>query len=103
ATEGREAAEQQLAKIRGTYDDIVHERDELKNRVESLESEIRVSATGKQLSGDWEARYKSTLDELNDLKKVGSRMKIELQQAKEAAGRNGGGGGSAGEGLPGRT
>jgi len=99
ATEGREAAEQQLAKIRGTYDEIVRERDELKDRVESLESEIRVSATGKQLSGDWEARYKSTLDELNDLKKVVSRMRIELQQAKESAARSGGNGASVDEGL----
>jgi hypothetical protein len=66
------------------------QRDELKHG-ESLESEIRVSATGNQLSGDWEARYKSALDELNDLKKLVSRMRLELQQAKEAAARNGGG------------
>ncbi|HEY4771075.1 MAG TPA: FHA domain-containing protein, partial [Myxococcales bacterium] len=59
AADARDAAEQQLAKIRGTYDDIVHERDELKTRVEGLQSEARVAATGSQLQGDWEARYKS--------------------------------------------
>ncbi|HYS09711.1 MAG TPA: FHA domain-containing protein [Myxococcales bacterium] len=100
AAERRDAAEQQLAKIRGTYDEIVHERDELKEQVEALESELRVSATGNQLSGDWEARYKSTLEELNDLKKAVSRMRIELQQAKETAARNGGNGaGRVDEGL----
>jgi len=30
-----------VARIRGTYDDIVHERDELKARVEALQSEAR--------------------------------------------------------------
>jgi len=48
----------QLARIRGTYDDIVHERDELKAGG-ALQSEARVAATGSQLQGDWEARYKT--------------------------------------------
>src|SRR5205807_4826628 len=65
AAEARDAAEQQLTKIRGTYDDIVHERDELKAKVESLESDMRVAATGSQVRGDWEARYKSAADELD--------------------------------------
>src|SRR5438067_2527562 len=69
AADARDAAEQQLARIRGTYDDIVHERDELKARVEGLQSEMRVAATGSQLQGDWEARYKSAAEEVNDLKK----------------------------------
>jgi hypothetical protein len=92
AAEARDAAEKQLAKIRGTYDDIVHERDELKARAASLESEVRVAATGNQLQGDWEARYKSASEELNDLKKLVSRMRLELQQAKEAAARGAPGG-----------
>jgi FHA domain-containing protein len=92
AAAARDAAEQQLARIRGTYDDIVHERDELKARVTSLESEMRVAATGSQLRGDWEARYKSASEELNDLKKLVSRMRLELQQAKEVAARGAPGG-----------
>ncbi len=91
AADARDAAEAQLAKIRGTYDDIVHERDELKARVEALESELRMAATGNELRGDWEARYKSASEELSDLKKQLSKMKVELQQAKEAAARAGGG------------
>jgi pSer/pThr/pTyr-binding forkhead associated (FHA) protein len=98
AAEARDAAEGQLAKIRGTYDEIVQERDELKDRVDALESELRMAATGKELRGDWEARYKSTSEELSDLKKQLSKMKVELQQAKEAAAR-GGGAGAVDEGL----
>src|SRR5262249_50950402 len=94
-----DAAEQQLAKIRGTYDDIVRERDELKARVEALESELRVAATGNQLTRDWEARYKSAAEELNDLKKQLSRLRLELQQARETAERNGGNGATVDEGL----
>jgi pSer/pThr/pTyr-binding forkhead associated (FHA) protein len=96
ALEGRVDAEQQLAKIRGTYDDIVRERDELKAKVEALESEARVAATGNQLQGDWEARYKSAAEEVNDLKKQISGLRLELRQAKEAAAR---GGGSEAKGL----
>jgi pSer/pThr/pTyr-binding forkhead associated (FHA) protein len=95
AAEARDAAEQQLARIRGTYDEIVHERDELKARVEGLESEMRVAATGSQLRGDWEARYRSGVEELDDLKKRFSRVKVELQQAKESASRAAGNGGEA--------
>ena len=99
AADARDAAEQQLARIRGTYDDIVHERDELKARVEGLQSEMRVAATGSQLQGDWEARYKSAAEEVNDLKKQLSRLRVELQQAKDSAARSGGGGATVDEGL----
>jgi pSer/pThr/pTyr-binding forkhead associated (FHA) protein len=99
AADARDAAEQQLAKIRGTYDDIVHERDELKARVEGLQSEARVAATGSQLQGDWEARYKSAAEELNDLKKQLSRLRVEMQQAKDSAVRSAGGGATVDEGL----
>src|SRR3989454_647366 len=95
----RDAAEQQLAKIRGTYDDIVHERDELRAKIDALRSEVQVAATGNQLRGDWEARYKSAADERDELKKLVSRMRIELQQAREAAARGGGGGSTVDEGL----
>ena len=99
AVEARDAAEQQLARIRGTYDDIVHERDELKARVEGLESEVRVVAKGSQLRGDWEARYKSSSEELDDLKKQLSRLRAELHQVKEAAPRGGAGEATVDEGL----
>src|SRR6267143_1407613 len=99
AADARDAAEQQLAKIRGTDDDIVHERDELKARVEGLQSEARVAATGSQLQGDWEARYKSAAEELNDLKKQLSRLRAEMQQAKDSPVRSGGGGATVDEGL----
>jgi len=99
AAEARDAAEQHLTKIRGTYDDIVHERDELKAKVESLESDMRVAATGSQVRGDWEARYKSAADELDDLKKLVSRMRVELQQARESAARGGEGAATVDEGL----
>ena len=87
AAEARDAADQQLAKIRGTFDDIVRERDELKAKAEGLESEVRVAATGSQLQGDWEARYKSAAEEVNDLKKQISGLRVELRQAKDAAAR----------------
>src|SRR3954453_19679868 len=99
AGEARDAAEAQLSKIRGTYDDIVHERDELKARVEGLESELRMAQTGKELRGDWEARYKSASEDVGDLKKQLSTMKVELQQAKEAAARGAGAGATVDEGL----
>src|SRR5438067_7934793 len=99
AAEARDAAEQQLTKIRGTYDDIVHERDELKAKVESLESDMGVAATGSQVRGDWEARYKNAADELDDLKKLVSRMRVELQQARESAARGGEGAATVDEGL----
>src|SRR5438552_7741725 len=91
ASEALTSAEAQLSKIRGTYDDIIHERDELKAKVESLSSDARMAGQASQLSGDWEARYKSTNEELNDVKKQFSRMKLDLQQAKEAAAKGGGG------------
>src|SRR6266446_3304318 len=99
AADARDAAEQQLAKIRGTYDDIVHERDELKANIEALRSEMQVAAIGNQLRGDWEARYKSAADERDEMKKLVSRLRIELQQAREAAARGGGGGSTVDEGL----
>jgi hypothetical protein len=77
--------ESQLGKIRGTYDDIVHERNDLKARVEVLESEMRMSATGAQLSGDWEARYKSAQDEVGELRAQLAKHKAELHSALEQA------------------
>lgn len=99
ASEALVSAEAELAKIRGTYDDIVHERDELAARVESLESDARVAQTGSQLSGDWEARYQSANEELNDLKKQLPKLKLDLQQAKDALGKGGGAGATVDEGL----
>jgi len=99
ASEARDAAEAQLAKIRGTYEDIVHERDDLKEKVEALESEARVAATGSQLTSDWEARYKSANDQVNEMKLQLSKMKVELTQAKDAAAKGGGGGATVDEGL----
>jgi pSer/pThr/pTyr-binding forkhead associated (FHA) protein len=99
AAEARAEAEQQLAKIRGTFDDVVRERDELKARVESLEADMRVAAAGQEVRGDWEARYKSGAEELNELKKQLSRARAELQQAKDAAPRAGSGGTTVDEGL----
>src|SRR5439155_23555593 len=90
AAEAPDGAEQQLAKIRGAYDDIGHERDEVKAKIEALRSEMQVAANGNQLRGDWEARFKSAADERDELKKLVSRVRIELQQAREAAARGGG-------------
>src|SRR5207302_34161 len=97
AKEAHDAAERaieleaQLSKIRGTYDDIVRERDELKARVESLEADARMAQTSSQLGSDWEARYKSASDDLGDARKQLARMKAELTQAKEQAAKAGGG------------
>lgn len=99
AAEACAEAEQQLAKIRGTFDDVVRERDELKARVESLESDMRVAAAGQEVRGDWEARYRSAAEELNDLRKQLSRTRAELQQAKDAAPRGGDGASTVDEGL----
>ncbi len=87
AAEARAEAEQQLSKIRGTFDDIVRERDELKARVESVEAEMRMAATGEDRRGDWEARYKSAAEELTDLNQQLSRARAELQQARDSAPR----------------
>ena len=94
ASEAQQQAEAQLAKIRGTFDDIVHERDELKAKVLGLESEGRMAATGSQLSADWEARYKSAGDQIGELKLQLSKMKVELSQAKDLLAKGGGGGGN---------
>jgi hypothetical protein len=98
ATEALASAEGQLARIRGTYEDIIHERDELQAKVESLSSEARVAAQGSQLTGDWEARYKSAADQINEMKPQLAKMKVELAQAREAAAK-GGGGARVDEGL----
>ncbi len=99
ASEALASAEQQLSKIRGTYEDIIHERDELKAKVEGLSSDARMAAQGSQLSGDWEARYKSANDQVNEMKLQLSKMKMELTQAKDAAAKGGGGGSTVDEGL----
>src|SRR5947208_12576328 len=97
AKEAHDAAERaieleaQLSRIRGTYDDIVRERDELKARVESLEADARMAQTSSQLGSDWEARYTSASDDLGDARKQLARMKAELTQAKEQAAKAGGG------------
>jgi hypothetical protein len=98
ATEALASAEGQLARIRGTYEDIIHERDELQGKVESLSSEARVVAQGSKLTGDWEARYKSAADQINEMKPQLAKMKVELAQAREAAAK-GGGGARVDEGL----
>jgi len=81
--------EAQLSKIRGTYDDITRERDELKLKVESLEGERRTVAEGSKLTSDWEARYKSAQDEIADLRKQLAKLKGELAAAKELAAKGG--------------
>jgi hypothetical protein len=91
ATEALASAEAQLAKIRGTYEEIIHERDQLQAKVESLSSDARVAAQGSQLTGDWEARYKSAADQINEMKPQLAKMKVELSQAREAAAKSGGG------------
>ena len=85
-------AEAQLSKIRGTYDEIIAERNDLKTKVESLEADARMASTGNQLSSDWEARYKSASDEIGELRKTIAKMKVEFQQAKDAAAKGGGAG-----------
>src|SRR5229473_2465699 len=94
AKEAADAAEReaQLSKIRGTYDDIVRERDEVKAHVESLEADARMARTSSELGSDWEARYKSASEELGDLRKQLPKMKAELTQAKEQAAKGGGAG-----------
>src|SRR6266851_3232545 len=94
AAERAAALEAQLAKIRGTYDDIVRERDEVKAHVESLEADARMARTSSELGSDWEARYKSASEELGDLRKQLPKMKAELAQAKEQAAKGGGGAGA---------
>jgi hypothetical protein len=98
AKEARDAGERtaqqekEFAKVRGTYDDIVRERDELRSKVDSLENDIQMAASGTQLEGDWEARYKSAAEELADLRKKFSRSSAELEQAKDQVAKGGPGG-----------
>ena len=94
ATEALALAEAQLSKIRGTYEDIVHERDELKAKVEALSSDARMAEQGSQLSGDWEARYQSASDQMNDLKLQISKLKVEVAQLKGTAAKGGGAAGN---------
>lgn len=95
----RDAAEAQLQRIRGTYDDIVRERDQLKARAESLESDAGAAADGQQATFDWEARYKSAAEELDELQKKVARLQIEISQARDAAEKGEQAGAPAGEGL----
>src|SRR5712672_1146986 len=97
AAERAKALDLQLSKVRGTYDDIVRERDELKARVESLEADARIAQTSSELGSDWEARYKSASEELGDLRKQLPKMKAELAQAKDQAAKGGGGAGAVDE------
>src|SRR5438270_258999 len=52
AAERANALDAQLSKLRGTYDDIVRERDELKAGVKSLEVEARRAQTSHELGVD---------------------------------------------------
>src|SRR5438309_1136661 len=97
AAERAKALDAQLSKVRGTYDDIVRERDELKARVESLEADARIAQTSSELGSDWEARYKSASEELADLRKQLPKMKAELTQAKEQAAKGGAAAGAVDE------
>jgi hypothetical protein len=97
AAERAKALEAQLSKVRGTYDDIVRERDELKVRVESLEADARLAQTSSELGSDWEARYKSAAEELGDLRKEIARLKAELASVKEQAAKGGGSAGAVDE------
>ncbi len=98
ATERLTQAETQLSKIRGTYDEIISERDQLKAKVAALESDAKMAQTGSKLSSDWEARYNSASDEIGELRKTIARLKVELQQAKDAAAKGGGSGNPVDEG-----
>jgi len=75
----------ELTKIRGTFDDIVRERDDLLAKVQGLESEAKMAETGEKLEGDWEARYKSSQDEVTELRKNVAKMKTEVAVAKDQA------------------
>jgi hypothetical protein len=83
AHEGAAAIEGQLARIRGTYDGIVHDRDELKAQVASLAAELRMAQKGSELGLDWEARYKSASEEVGDLRDQLTRAKADLSSALE--------------------
>src|SRR5205085_595347 len=82
-----------------TLNDLRQQLGDAEAQVEALHSEMRVAATGNQLRGDWEARFRSAADERDDLKKLVSRMRIDLLQAREAAARSGGGTSGVDEGL----
>jgi hypothetical protein len=60
--------------------------------VDALSSDARMAEQGSQLSGDWEARYKSSNDQVNDLKLQISNLKIQISQLKDAAAKGGGAG-----------
>ena len=75
----------ELSKIRGTYDDIIKERDDLMSKVQGFESEAQMASTGEKLNSDWEARYKSSQDELTELRQQLAKMKTELGVASTAA------------------
>ena len=50
ASAARDAAEAQLARIRGTYDDLVQQRDNLMGKVAALQSEAQMAQTGDKVS-----------------------------------------------------
>jgi hypothetical protein len=58
-----------------------------------------MAAQGSQLSGDWEARYKSASDQINELKLQISSSKVQIAQLKDSAAKGGGAAGTADEGL----
>ncbi|HEX4382489.1 MAG TPA: FHA domain-containing protein [Myxococcales bacterium] len=99
ASAARDAAEAQLARIRGTYDDLVHQRDELLSKVTALQSEAQMVQTGAKVSSDWEARYKSMSEEMGELKKQLAKQRMELQHARENAGKAGPAGATVDEGM----
>ncbi len=83
AIERANKMELDLSRIRGTYDDIIKERDDLMAKVQALESEASMSSTGAKLESDWEARYKSAQDETTELRQQIAKMKGELQSHKD--------------------
>ncbi len=96
----RDQHEKQLAMLKADRDARASEARSAAEARDAAEQQLmRVAATGSQVRGDWEARYKSAADELDDLKKLVSRMRVELQQARESAARGGEGAATVDEGL----
>ena len=78
------------SRMKSDYDDLISERDKLKKEHEIATSDLAYFQSGKERAMDWEARYKSSQEEIALLRKDVSAAKREATAAKEAAAKGGG-------------
>lgn len=78
--------DQQLAELTDKYEDLVHEHDQAARKVETMSTDLAHAQQDVSADKDWEARYRSALEESVVLKGKIKALSAEVQAAKENVG-----------------